>query len=371
MTSFTKKSVGGGNKSCMNKNFIIIIAILFCSTINAQVLYTESFNTYTQGNVGTDFTGAIPGKGGWLTTCLGVQNNDFFKITSEASKGNVLTLNSGNTPNIYINNFIKKTGIESLIDQRTPGNDVIKFEIDYYTGSSNLKPNLVYSSIALGFDTNYDLYNIASHLLSFDHYSGDKSTLYPRVNGNSSHFSLDYNNVWTSLPYYTWIKFIVYLDYNNRKAYFETPYFNTVVAANFLTNSTSTNLIEDYKLTTIGLVLMSNKNDNPASITYKFDNIKITALKSVPAYVLSAANFLADTFNVFPNPAESVIHITNTNNLYVENVIVYDSSGKEIKKQTFANETNIQLNIENLASGTYMLHLQTNEGLAVKKIIKK
>ncbi|MEG1388641.1 MAG: T9SS type A sorting domain-containing protein [Algoriella sp.] len=58
--------------------------------------------------------------------------------------------------------------------------------------------------------------------------------------------------------------------------------------------------------------------------------------------------------------------ITNTDNLYVENVTVYDIVGKEIKNKTFSNETNIQLKVENLVVGTYMLHLQTNEGLAVK-----
>ncbi|RRA94007.1 T9SS type A sorting domain-containing protein [Paenimyroides viscosum] len=37
----------------------------------------------------------------------------------------------------------------------------------------------------------------------------------------------------------------------------------------------------------------------------------------------------------------------------------------------FFNETFKQLNVENLASGTYMLHIQTNAGLAVKKLVKK
>jgi len=107
------------------------------------------------------------------------------------------------------------------------------------------------------------------------------------------------------------------------------------------------------------------------SIAHKYDNIKITALKVVPPHVLSAENFLAEKFNVFPNPGTNVVNITNAENMLVNQVTVYDIAGKEIKKQTFTNENQVQLNVENLASGIYMLHLQTNEGLAVKKLVKK
>jgi len=57
--------------------------------------------------------------------------------------------------------------------------------------------------------------------------------------------------------------------------------------------------------------------------------------------------------------------------MLVQQVVIYDISGKQLNTQSFNNETEIQLNVENLASGTYMLHLQTNEGTAVKKLVKK
>jgi len=103
----------------------------------------------------------------------------------------------------------------------------------------------------------------------------------------------------------------------------------------------------------------------------KLDNIKITALKAVPPYILSTENFLAEKFNVFPNPANNVVNITNNENMFVKEVTVYDTTGKQLSTQSFNNEAEIQLNVENLASGTYLLHLQTNEGTAVKKLVKK
>ena len=56
--------------------------------------------------------------------------------------------------------------------------------------------------------------------------------------------------------------------------------------------------------------------------------------------------------------------------MFVHKVEMYDLSGKLITTQNFNNEAEIQLNVETLTSGTYLLHIQTNEGIAVKKLVK-
>src|SRR5690606_42160405 len=105
----------------------------------------------------------------------------------------------------------------------------------------------------------------------------------------------------------------------------------------------------------------------------KYDNIKITALNAVPPEViaLSVDDVLSEKFNLYPNPATDVVNIINSDNMFVNQVAVYDVTGKQLSAPTFNNESEIQLNVENLASGVYMLHLQTNEGTAVKKLVKK
>jgi len=57
--------------------------------------------------------------------------------------------------------------------------------------------------------------------------------------------------------------------------------------------------------------------------------------------------------------------------MLVNQVGIYDITGKQLNTQSFNNQTEIQLNVENLVSGTYMLHLQTTAGMAVKKLVKK
>jgi len=113
---------------------------------------------------------------------------------------------------------------------------------------------------------------------------------------------------------------------------------------------------------------------NPSTyIRNRYDNIKITALKSVPPEViaLSVDAILSEKFNVFPNPATNVVTITNSDNIGVEQIEIFDSSGKKVQSQNFSKENEVQLNLGDFASGTYLLHIKTNEGTAIEKVIKK
>ena len=119
---------------------------------------------------------------------------------------------------------------------------------------------------------------------------------------------------------------------------------------------------------------VSNGANDPKIYTRnRYDNIKITAINAVPPNViaLSTSEQLSTKFNLYPNPATSVVNITNAENMVVEQVTIYDIAGKQLSTQNFNNEAEIQLIVENLASGTYMLHLQTKQGTAVKKLVKK
>src|SRR5690554_822637 len=164
----------------------------------------------------------------------------------------------------------------------------------------------------------------------------------------------------TTFPYNMWIKAEMFIDYNTQKAYFYIPTLN-LFRADTITNSKTP---DNISLMGMHLQLTS---------VAKFDNIKLSALQSVPAYIdaLSADEWVSSKFNLYPNPATNVVNITNSENMLVQQVAVYDVTGKQLSTQTFNNESQIQLNVENLASGVYMLHIETNAGIAVKKLVKK
>ncbi|HLV51177.1 MAG TPA: T9SS type A sorting domain-containing protein [Flavobacterium sp.] len=54
----------------------------------------------------------------------------------------------------------------------------------------------------------------------------------------------------------------------------------------------------------------------------------------------------------------------------IEEVTVYDMSGKTVNLQKGNKENEMQLNIESFATGNYLLHIKTEQGTAVKKVIK-
>jgi len=120
----------------MKKYILIIIAVVFYHTATSQVLYNENFDNYTLGNLGIDPTGVIPGQGGWLTAMYQNGNSSHVTITAEPNRGKVLTATSGMPPPQH-NISIFKNGLNTLIDQRTPGNNVIKLEVDFYTGAQH------------------------------------------------------------------------------------------------------------------------------------------------------------------------------------------------------------------------------------------
>jgi len=350
--------------------FLVFVSFLMYHDIDAQVVYNETFDNYTTGNLGTDPSGAVPGQGGWYTEMFQTVNNNYATITAEANKGKVLTLASAATAPYKCHLLVKRSDMATFIDQRSAGNNVLKFEIDYFTGAQHGKgSSSAHQEIGLYYDPTKLSNNDALIKILFQSTTG---AITVQCKDQTKRVYLDNNpnnlpNHQVFFPFNTWVTFIVYLDYNNKKAYFETPYFNTVAVADFLTSSSSTNFIEDFKPSQLRFIFSSDVNT--AQVFNKYDNIKITALKNVPPEVLSTNTFLSEKFNLFPNPATNIVNITNNEHMRVKEVEIYDTAGKLIGTQTF-DQTQIQLNISALNSGTYLLHLKTSEGIAVKKLVK-
>src|SRR5690606_337473 len=120
----------------MKKNLFIIFSVLFATvTIKAQVLYTENFDNHSIGNLGTNTTGTIPGQWGWYTYSQNTQANSFFSVVNETGRGKVLDISSGLTSAETF--YVFKTNLSPLINNRNTGNEVLMFEIDYFTGSKH------------------------------------------------------------------------------------------------------------------------------------------------------------------------------------------------------------------------------------------
>lgn len=332
----------------MKTKILFILTLLFAAQpTKAQVLWSENFNNLVLGNVGADYTGATPGQGGWYTftnvynTTYTLGNND-FKIVVEPGRGNVLEIKG---PGVSLGrSIIEQKSLETLWDNRILGNNVLKIEYDFFTGNSSITGNSFWAQLDF-FNTNTMIrmyYYNNSNLIKVS-----CSSCIPQAFTDILPSGIVLKN--------TWIKLELYLDYANGISYFTVPSLGISGVSGWLSSS---NLSE--------IKLVVETNGIPA--IHKFDNFVVSAVDNVP---LSTQDFISSKFKVFPNPANNIVNITNNENIGVEQLQVFDISGKAVQSQIFNNENQVQLNIENLEPGTYMLQIKTDKGMAVKKIVKK
>ncbi|MBA5791241.1 T9SS type A sorting domain-containing protein [Flavobacterium sp. xlx-214] len=355
--------------------FLIVVFFFFFNSLNAQIIYYENFENFTLGNVSTSSDGQTAGQGGWYTYSQWTYQNNtpysyLFQIQNEVAKGKVITMAPYPYPYSIGNTSIRKE-LNTEITNRTIGNDVLKLEVDFYTGQ---QANPLSSSVDFGLGRIFDVNNSATNVIAgfnFDNNTGElkgthhdeTGTPLPKVYQSP----LGNNNQALIVPFNTWVRCVVYADYINNKVVYEIPSLNVFVEKSFFVNvpypTNKLNHLADSFFAHVKLV----EQTNVTLPTYKFDNIKVTALNKV----LSTQEVLSSHFNLYPNPATDIVTITSNENIDVTDIKIYDLTGKLISTQYNNNEKIIQLNVTGLVTGTYLLHLQTNKGVAIKKMIKK
>jgi hypothetical protein len=91
------------------------------------------------------------------------------------------------------------------------------------------------------------------------------------------------------------------------------------------------------------------------------DDIQITS-------VLSSDSFESNEFTIYPNPATTILNISNTNNVEIKNISVTDINGRVVKNQS---DSLSQINVSDLNAGVYFVTIEAAEGKTTKKFIKQ
>lgn len=327
------------------KNICIILFLIAFQATNAQVLWSDDFDSYNTGALSTDLTGSTAGQGGWYVETYNIN----FNIQPEAGRGNVMAIGWANWINVgsmHIKAFQKD--IDKLWNNRNKTNNIFKLEYDMYVSNY---PSTYNGSFRVD---NY----LRGNTIPFI------SEMHCFVNKGGGHnlFSGPIGESWSISVSYTpsWIKVEMYIDYNTNNLYYYIPNLYYKKDINKKVEVPNSFSVGSYVM---GAIVYPN-------YLIKYDNIKILAISTLPNY-LNVDEFLSSKFNLFPNPANDIVTITSNENIGIEQIEIYDVSGKNVKFQKYNNENEIQLNISDLASGTYMFHIKTNQGKAIKKMVKK
>ncbi|TAH20073.1 MAG: T9SS C-terminal target domain-containing protein [Cytophagales bacterium] len=83
--------------------------------------------------------------------------------------------------------------------------------------------------------------------------------------------------------------------------------------------------------------------------------------------VSSADKILSNKVLIYPNPADRQLRITAPD-MQLKNYQIYNLSGQQLTSEKF-DEFSDAIDVSRLGSGMYLLQIETNKGIAVKKII--
>jgi hypothetical protein len=235
------------------------------------------------------------------------------------------------------------------------GTNSLRFDSDfsswgYYAG--------VFSPVYSGYDNLFEV--------TFD--------FYPDSNGVSDHVFEIYDYDGVSAQLVAWVRFnwqgnINFYDgtaVNNVSTYTAGSWYNVKI------ERTATDIVLYVGGTQLASYPHFGTGTSANLIGISFDNFgsgfNIDDLKiSLP--VASAEDFNSNVFNLYPNPANDVLNI-NSELEEIKLLSIADLNGR-IVKSLEVNQTSSQINVSDLASGTYFVTITSEEGNTVKKFIKK
>tara|TARA_B100000809_G_scaffold264550_1_gene320695 strand:+ start:618 stop:1739 length:1122 start_codon:yes stop_codon:yes gene_type:complete len=73
---------------------------------------------------------------------------------------------------------------------------------------------------------------------------------------------------------------------------------------------------------------------------------------------------------LYPNPTNDSINIVNTSEIELEGIKIYDMYGRLIRKIAITNNNTQNINLSELSTGVYMLHIYNDQLNTVKRVIK-
>src|SRR5690606_17908345 len=205
----------------MKKIFLYIPMLLVFAgqTLKAQVLFSEDFDSYPTGHLNTDYTGITAGQGGWYVTAGTIPA--IGMVATETGKGNVLEITT-NTTGGSVNLNQANYSLASLWNNRTKGNNIFKFEYEFYG-------NDVFNGGG-GIVNQASLINIGFQSNGLDRIIGN---YYNTTNLSTIVLSS------SKPPLNTWIKAEMFIDYNTNKVYFYLPTLNIQKSGSFSHNRRS------------------------------------------------------------------------------------------------------------------------------------
>ncbi|MCF2218948.1 T9SS type A sorting domain-containing protein [Chryseobacterium sp. PS-8] len=334
----------------MKKILLFISGILSVGSIYGQVIDSQNFNSLTAGNVGTNFTGASTGQGGYYL--LNGAASDYQIATIDAAHANSLKVTAGpgyaatSDPNNHY--AIKLVGVNA-----TTGNDIIKATCSFYTGSANGTGSVYITLFDDGTTPSVIIsliYNVATKSITA---GGTLSNA-----GTRGFFGI--KTLGAIYPANTWVTVGMAYNMTTGVMNWYTPQesytFSSPPAGYTLIPGLDVGQYRTYNI---------NASGNSVAYNWAIDDFNLSYSNNTILATKEDVSNTKEIIDIYPNPAKDIVTIEGKNKIL--SVYVYDLSGKRIDLPLSGNK----VNVSGLANGNYLLGIKTEEGFVTKKLIKE
>ena len=325
-----------------------------------QVLVSENFESYTNGNLGTDVTGNTAGQNGWYTY-YGA-NADYQIATIDAAHGKSLSIASYNSYSSATNTTLNtRLATQETTVVATSSNNILRGKFDLYTGPSTGTGTIQMRVLGLDGTTSTAIggfiYNVATKELRGLGLFTDQSTLTPTV------YSIGFAaapgvlltpNTWATLEF----------RYNKTTGAFTWfwPTGSGSIAADTATLGLIPNLVGQdlylFNVTSTGNTV--SKTAGFDNITVEFTNAGLLSTNDLSAFVKATP-----AIKIYPNPTSDILNVVADSKII--NVSVSDFTGKKVNVRLNDNK----IDVSGIPAGNYLINIETKDGVSTEKFIKK
>ena len=142
--------------------------------------------------------------------------------------------------------------------------------------------------------------------------------------------------------------------------------FTIISGVPSVTASTSWTL-KSYALNTYAnqTIRIGIKNVTADAYFMMVDDFKVTSSN------LAVNEVLSSKFSVYPNPTNGQIFLSNAEGISVSEISMTDLNGRVVKTVKLGDVTEASVDISDLSAGIYMMNISSEQGKAVKKIVRQ
>ncbi len=344
----------------------LLLCLVFAAAgANAQTIFVENATALTPGNIGTNLDGTVAGQGGWYTTILPAGSTgfdaDFKVVNAGGAYGNAVQLTGAN---ISSGSRYMFRDLSAGWASRTSGNDVAELSFDYFTGPVTTSKNTMR---VLMYDSPARVKMLGGIMVIVE--TGEVRGLgYYDNAGAAGNYSFTIGGVPGApapqlLAPNTWYRLGV--SYNKTTGEYIFKESNNLFNVSIMGAAMGTDVSE---LDVAATAISAAGAVNTTSGIGIFDNITFKA--SATSTPLAAKSFNANSFAVSPNPANNFISLRASNGDVFHTATLTDINGRVVAKKNFDNVDSATMDISNIASGMYMMTVDSNNGTITKKIVK-